>query len=163
MADGDPLIAKIIGYSATPLALLFYIAPAFLLKEAQQTQNLKKIPFLMLLMNFVSTIPWIIYGAGKESGPMGLANVAAEVFNSIWIIWFFLIFLRDKVALKIIFISSVFLSLLITAATAVFFMANSKIYKQSFIIDLFGYVAAIFNILMYASPGQKIVICLLYN
>lgn len=163
MAEGDPVVSQVFGYTATPLALLFYISPVFLLNEAHKTRNLSKVPFLMLFINYTCTFFWIIYGIGKESGPIGLCNVAAQLFNSLWIIWFLIILFNKNLLLQVIFISAVAVSILLTALLCLFISVNVTKYKYSSALDLFGYIAAVLSVLMYAGPGQKIVIILNNN
>ena len=96
-ATEDSTIATIFGISGSVVAITFFISPVFLFIEANKTKSLEKIPFLLLISNFLNSLLWIMYGFSKRQFSQYLCNLIATGFNLPWLIWYFIINYRQNI------------------------------------------------------------------
>ena len=162
MADTPPdsVIAQIFSWSGTTLSLFFFLSPIVLYLELSKTKNVEKIPGMMVIFTTLNTAFWLVYGFGGAGTPVWVCNGIGLIFNTTYVVWYLLYFFYENLTLKITSIGSSIL--VIGGFVAIGLVAyNDKEFADK-VKDVFGYIALVMNIIMYASPGQNIVSSIFY-
>lgn len=152
----DTLLAQIIGYTGSGLALVFFISPIKLFLDAHKTRDLKNIPLLMFIANVLNCMFWIFFGFGKNQGPQWICNLVGLLFNVVWLIWYSIIKLKNDLIGKFLIITFLIISFLLVSLFGYYISLQPQGW-QEILINTFGYIAAVMNVLMYIAPGQNIV------
>lgn len=147
-------IANVSSAFGTAFSLFFFFSPIVLFIEVCKTNNIKKVPYLMLLCNCICTFIWTVYGLAGGGLMVWVCNGIGLIFNLTYVCWFWLYFF-DKISLKVISIS-ISIAICVGAVTLGIFANHNKSLGDS-IMDPFGWAGMILNIFMYAAPGQKII------
>jgi len=107
--------------------------------------NYKDSPGVLLIMSFMNCILWADYGLVKNDFMVYFANGIGGTITLVWIT-IYLIFLGKK---------SIYLALGYNCGLIAVIVLIMIVF---FILDynITGYIAMIFNVLMYAAPGEKI-------
>ncbi len=107
--------------------------------------NYKDSPGVLLIMSFMNCILWADYGLVKNDFMVYFANGIGGTITLVWIT-IYLIFLGKK---------SIYLALGYNCGLIAGIVLIMIVF---FILDynITGYIAMIFNVLMYAAPGEKI-------
>lgn len=149
MSESD-IVGKIFGWAGTIIATYFYCAPVVPFYQVLTGKlEYKDSPGVLLIMSFMNCILWACYGLGKNDFMVYFANGLGGSITLIWIT-IYLIFLGKK---HIGFALGYILGLLIIIGFLMllfFYIVNPEH------TDITGYLAMIFNVLMYAAPGEKI-------
>ena len=143
----DDLGSTIFGWIGTALALYFYIAPVvpfYKLIKGQMTW--KESPGILLLCSFLNCILWSDYGLIRNQFSIYFANGIGGTITLIYIT-IFLIHLADRKILLSLFYNF----FLICCIVEIYFIFYYLVPYQTT-----GIIANIFNVLMYAAPGEKI-------
>jgi uncharacterized protein with PQ loop repeat len=138
----------VFGWIGNALALFFFFSPAIkmwaLIKEKIEYTS---ISYVMFIANVMNCILWAVYGIFKKKLEIWICNSIGGITNTIYLLIFFFFF-ADKMILKY----------------ALYFILNIGVLSGIFLVyynfageDFTGKSAMIFNIIMYAAPGQKIV------
>ena len=147
MSEETSLFGEIIGWVGTGIAIYFYIAPAVpFIKLVKESLKVNEVPGILLICSFMNCILWADYGLNKNTFQVYLANGIGGAITLIWIT-IYLIYLGKK-SLKIALFLIILLMVLVGGISYIFY----KIINE----EITGFVAMIFNILMYAAPGEKI-------
>ena len=151
MSEEDDLGSIIFGWIGTAIALVFYIVPIVpYWKLIKGELTLKESPGLLLICSFLNCILWSDYGLLTNKFSVYFANGLGGAITLIFIT-IFLIHLADR---KILF-SLIYIFFLIACVTEIYFFCY-------YILDpeITAIIANVFNVLMYAAPGEKIyIIC----
>ena len=151
MSEEDDLGSIVFGWIGTAIALIFYIVPIVpYLKLIKGELTLKRSPGLLLICSFLNCILWSDYGLLTNKFSVYFANGLGGAITLIFIT-IFLIHLADR---KILF-SLIYIFFLIACVTEIYFFCY-------YILDpeITAIIANVFNVLMYAAPGEKIyIIC----
>ena len=145
MSEPD-IVGKIFGWVGTVIATYFYIAPVVpFWKVLNHKLDYKDSPGVLLIMSFMNCILWADYGLVKNDFMVYFANGIGGTITLVFISVYLVFLAKESIPLSLGYIA-----LLI----AVIF----GIMIGFFLIDynITGYVAMIFNVLMYAAPGEKI-------
>lgn len=145
--EQNELIKQIFGWTGTGLATYFYLAPAVpFCKLVNEQLRVNEVPGILLICSFMNCILWADYGLLDNAFQVYFANGIGGGISLIWIT-IYLIFIGKK-TIKL----AIFLIILLMAAV------GGISYVFYFLIDkeITGFVAMIFNVLMYAAPGEKI-------
>ena len=146
MAD-NKLFGEIFGWVGTAIAIYFYLAPAVpFIKLVNDHLKVNEVPGVLLICSFMNCILWADYGLLDDTFQVYLANGIGGAITLIWIT-IFLIYI-GKQNLKIALLYIILLMICVGGISYVFYFLIDK--------DITGKVAMIFNILMYAAPGEKI-------
>ena len=147
MSEETSLFGEIIGWVGTGIAIYFYIAPAVpFIKLVKESLKVNEVPGILLICSFMNCILWADYGLQIDTFQVYLANGIGGAITLIWIT-IYLIYLGKK-SLKIALFLIILLMVLVGGISYIFY----KIINE----EITGFVAMIFNILMYAAPGEKI-------
>ena len=145
--SGNQLFGEIFGWVGTGIAIYFYLAPAVpFIKLVNDHLKVNEVPGVLLICSFMNCILWADYGLLDDTFQVYLANGIGGAITLIWIT-IFLIYI-GKQNLKIALLYIILLIICVGGISYVFYFIIDK--------DITGKVAMIFNILMYAAPGEKI-------
>ena len=145
--SGNQLFGEIFGWVGTGIAIYFYLAPAVpFIKLVNDHLKVNEVPGVLLICSFMNCILWADYGLLDDTFQVYLANGIGGAITLIWIT-IFLIYV-GKQNLKIALLYIILLMICVGGISYVFYFIIDK--------DITGKVAMIFNILMYAAPGEKI-------
>jgi len=151
MSEEDDLGSIVFGWIGTAIALVFYIVPIVpYWKLIKGELTLKESPGLLLICSFLNCILWSDYGLLTNKFSVYFANGLGGAITLIFIT-IFLIHLADR---KILF-SLIYILFLMACVTEIYFFCY-------YILDpeITAIIANVFNVLMYAAPGEKIyIIC----
>lgn len=146
MSDGD-LVGDIFGWVGTFIAIYFYIAPAVpFLKVLKGDLDVKDSPGILLICSFMNCILWTDYGLLYDKFLVYFANGIGGTITLIWISIYLIFLAKKDIKFAILFNLA-----LVGGVIGVLFLFFELIKRE-----ITGYVAMIFNILMYAAPGEKI-------
>ena len=145
--SNEGIVGEIFGWIGSVLAIIFYISPVVpfydLIKEKI---TYKETPGVLLIMSFFNCILWGVYGLRGDKIQVWLTNFLGAFITIIFIITY-LIYLSEQ---------KIFQSILYNLITFNFvieiFYVSYKLVDNEYV----GNTAMIFNILMYAAPGEKI-------
>jgi len=142
-------LKTVVGWIGNALALFFFFSPAVrmwqLIKEKIQHTE---ISYLSFMANIMNCILWFVYGLKLHKSEIWFCNGLGGISNLIYlfIFWFFF---SGKNGLKYSGL---------TGGTIVFLHCIFCLFYYVFESeDVAGKSAMVFNILMYAAPGQKLV------
>ena len=146
MSDKD-VIESIFGWLGSLLSIYFFIAPIHpFTKVFQNKIDYKDSPGILLLFTFMNCILWTVYGFLKDETQIYITNSLGGVITLIWIT-IYLIYLGKKYFV-FSFIINIFLLILIISISHIFYHIVGE--------DNTGLIAVMFNVLMFAAPGEKI-------
>ena len=146
MSDGD-LGSTIFGWTGTALATIFYIVPIIpYLKLIKGEATLKEVPNLLLFFSLTNCILWSDYGMINDQFSTyfanGLGGAICLIFVTIYLI---------HLAKRRIVFALIYNLLLIGVVTGIYFLCYHIVDSK-----VTGIIANVFNVLMYAGPGEKI-------
>jgi solute carrier family 50 protein (sugar transporter) len=147
MTDED-FVGDIFGWVGTGISLFFYIAPVVpFLKLIKGEITCKESPGILLICSFMNCILWGDYGLLLDRFLIYLANGIGGVITLIWIVIFIIHYVEKRFAMALLY--NLILTISIVGIALLFF----------FIVpyQVTGKIAMVFNVLMYASPGEKMI------
>ena len=144
----DELIKQIFGWTGAAIATYFFLAPVVLFHQlVNEQKDIKDIPGILLICSLMNCVLWLDYGLLDDSLQVYFANGLGGAITLIWIT-IFLIYL-GKQNCGYAFVLILLLMAFVGGVSYVFYFIISK--------KLTGLAAMVFNVLMYAAPGEKIV------
>ena len=146
MSEEEDLGATIFGWVGTVIATYFYIAPVVpYLKLIRGELKLNEVPGFLLICSFFNCILWtgyaLLYNQFNNYFANGLGGTITLIFITI-----FLVYLAEKK----ICLSLFYIVFLIACVTEIYFLCYFVLPP-----DVTGIIANVFNVLMYAAPGEK--------
>ena len=146
MSDKD-IVESIFGWLGSLLSIYFFIAPIHpFTKVFQNKIDYKDSPGILLIFTFMNCILWTVYGFLKNEAQIYITNSLGGIITLVWIT-IYLIYLGKKYFV-LSFIINIFLLILITSISHIFYHIFGE--------ENTGFIAMIFNVLMFAAPGEKI-------
>lgn len=146
MSEEDDLGSTIFGWVGTVLATYFYIAPIVpYIKLIKNEKTLKEVPGVLLICSFLNCIFWSDYGLLEDKFSVYFANGIGGTITLIYIT-IFLVYLAGKKILM----SCVYNLFLIACVVELYFVCYYLVPSK-----VTGIIANVFNVLMYAAPGEK--------
>ena len=146
MSD-NKLFGEIFGWVGTAIATYFYLAPAVpFIKLVNDHLKVNEVPGVLLICSFMNCILWADYGLLDDTFQVYLANGIGGAITLIWITIFLIYIGKQNIKIALLYI--ILLMICVGGISYVFYFLIDK--------DITGKVAMIFNILMYAAPGEKI-------
>ena len=145
--SGNQLFGEIFGWVGTGIAIYFYLAPAVpFIKLVNDHLKVNEVPGILLICSFMNCILWADYGLLDDTFQVYLANGIGGAITLIWITIFLIYIGKQNIKIALLYI--ILLMICVGGISYVFYFIIDK--------DITGKVAMIFNILMYAAPGEKI-------
>ena len=145
--SGNQLFGEIFGWVGTGIAIYFYLAPAVpFIKLVNDHLKVNEVPGVLLICSFMNCILWADYGLLDDTFQVYLANGIGGAITLIWITIFLIYIGKQNIKIALLYI--ILLMICVGGISYVFYFLIDK--------DITGKVAMIFNILMYAAPGEKI-------
>ena len=143
----DDLGSTIFGWVGNALALYFYIAPIVpFVKVIKGEMTWKQSPGVLLLCSFLNCILWSDYGLITNQFLLYLANGLGGTITLIYIT-IFLIHVADRKVLLSLFYNFFLICCIVEIYFVFYYLVPFKVT---------GIIANVFNVLMYAAPGEKI-------
>lgn len=147
-AEGSKIVGDIFGWSGSALALFFYIAPVVpVIKLVKKQLQVKDFPGVLLMCSFLNCILWCVYGWRQDKLQVWVANGAGGIITLIWIVIYLIFFAELRWIASIVYNFILF--------NFIFEIGFFCFYINKKHIEVIGYIAMAFNILMYAAPGEK--------
>ena len=149
---GEYLLGDIFGWIGLVISIFFYMAPvAPFINLIKGRITYKETPGILLFCSFLNCLLWAVYGIKLNKTQIFITNGVGGVITLVWIFIFIIYFAKKSVFKSIIFI---FLTLVIPAR--IFSLFYFVIDHEKNKAEITGYSAMLFNVLMYAAPGEKI-------
>ena len=144
--DDNDLIGNVFGIIGSFIALYFFFAPIVpILKLIRGESSVKDTPGILLICSFLNCILWAMYGLLKDRFLQYAPNGLGGSITLIWIT-IYLIYLAEK---KIHF------ALLYNFCLIACVMGLCLLFYFVIDAEITGKIVLIFNVLMYAAPGEK--------
>lgn len=144
------LVKDICGWIGSAIAMFFYISPVVpLIKVMKKEININEFPGILLLMSLMNCLLWCVYGIFIHEIPSWLCNGAGAATTLIWLIIYWIYFADCKWVPAL-----VYNVLMINVVAEIFYLCYAVAGEEYF--ETVGWIAMVFNILMYAAPGEKI-------
>lgn len=145
---------NILGLLGNIFAIILFVSPFILIIKLHKRQiDPEQFPFMIMMMNVLNCFVWLSYGVLIEDFFVVLANGIGYPINIIYLSLYFFYKSDRNFAKSLLFIVP---SVLISAG--LFYLLAYEIQNT----DLAEFSAMIFNIFMYAAPGQNIVFLIFY-
>ena len=146
--SNEDMVGNIFGWVGTGISTFFYIAPIVpFIKLIKGEITHKESPGILLICSFMNCILWGDYGLLLDRFLIYFANGIGGVITLIWIVIFIIHFVEKRFAMALLY--NLILIVAIVGIAMLFF----------FIVpyEVTGKIAMVFNVLMYASPGEKMI------
>ena len=148
MTDKNNLIQQIFGWTGTALATYFYLAPVVpFYKLIKEQIKINDIPGILLICSFMNCILWADYGLLDNALQVYFANGLGGAITLIWITTYLIYLGKQNVGYALLLI--LLLMIIVGGISYLFYFIIIK--------KITGLTAMVFNVLMYAAPGEKIV------
>ena len=148
MTDKKNLIQQIFGWTGTALATYFYLAPGVpFYKLIKEQIKINDIPGILLICSFMNCILWADYGLLDNALQVYFANGLGGAITLVWITTYLIYLGKQKVGYALLLV--LLLMIAIGGISYLFYFIISK--------KITGLTAMVFNTLMYAAPGEKII------
>ena len=142
------LLGDIFGWVGTAISTYFYLAPAVPFFQVLTSKlDYKDSPGVLLICSFMNCILWADYGLLNNTFLVYFANGIGGTITLVWIT-IFLVFLGKK---------NIGIALAYNIALIIGVIGIMLLFYFIIDVKITGYVAMVFNVLMYAAPGEKIV------
>ena len=144
----DEIIKDIFGWTGTGLAIYFFISPVVpFCKLINEQMKINEIPGILLFCSFMNCILWADYGLLDDSFQVYFTNGIGGVITLIWITIYLIYLAKQTIGYALFLV--ILLMIAIGGISFVFYFLLGK--------KITGWASMIFNVLMYAAPGEKIV------
>ena len=148
MLGNNKLVQQIFGWSGGALAIYFFIAPCVpFYKLVNEQIKVNEIPGFLLICSFMNCILWADYGLLDNAIQVYITNGLGSAITLIWITTYLIYLGKQNVCFALILI--ILLMIAVGGISFVFYFIISK--------KITGLTAMVFNVLMYAAPGEKII------
>lgn len=139
-----------VGILGNIFAMLLFIAPITLMIKLHKRQvDPLNVPYLIMLMNIMNCVLWLSYGIITSDIFLGVCNGVGFGFNIVYLCLYFIYRFRKDLKNALIY------DALAVISTTFILVLYAWVFKSQGVAQ---YSAMIFNIFMYAAPGQKLVI-----
>ena len=146
---------NIIGLLGNITAISLFISPIFMIISiCKREMKAKDIAYSLMLMSILNCLSWLSFGILEKDIFMILGNSIGYILNLIYFSIFLFFRFEEN---RPIFILLTFVLFVVTGFlwVGLSFLIKNKILSK--------YIAMTFNILLFASPGQKLVIIKFFN
>ena len=148
MLGNNQLVKQIFGWSGGALATYFFIAPCVpFYKLVNEQIKVNEIPGFLLICSFMNCILWADYGLLDNAIQVYFTNGLGGAITLVWITTYLIYLGKQNVCFALILI--ILLMIAVGGISFVFYFIISK--------KITGLTAMVFNVLMYAAPGEKII------
>ena len=147
--ESQPLGEAIFGWTGSGLAMFFYISPVVpIIKMMKKELEVKNVPGILLTCSFLNCILWGCYGWINSKLQVWVANYTGGAITLVWIVIYWVYFAECKLVPSIIY-NFILLNFIFEIGFFCFYFKKH--------VEVTGYIAMAFNILMYAAPGEKMI------
>ena len=138
-----------VGIIGNIFAMVLFIAPITLMIKLHKKQvDPLKVPYLVMLMNIMNCVLWLSYGIITSDIFLCVCNGVGFSFNIVYFCLYFIYRYRKDFKNALVYCS------LAVISTLFILILFAWVFKSQGVAQ---YSAMIFNIFMYAAPGQNLV------
>jgi solute carrier family 50 protein (sugar transporter) len=149
MSEEDDLVGEIFGWVGTAISICFFIAPIVpFSKLIKEEIEWKDIPGVLLICSLLNCVLWLNYGLLLNRFIVYFSNGVGGAITLIFITIYLIHVSNKKFGFAILY--TLILIAVLTGLDLLFF----KLVPY----DWTGKIVLVFNVLMYAAPGEKILI-----
>ena len=146
--SNEDMVGNIFGWVGTGISTFFYIAPIVpFIKLIKGEITYKESPGILLICSFMNCILWGDYGLLLDRFLIYFANGIGGVITLIWLVIFIIHYVEKRFAMALLY-NLILIIAIIGIAMLFFFIVP---------YEVTGKIAMVFNVLMYASPGEKMI------
>ena len=146
MSENDDLVGDIFAWVGTAISTFFYISPVIpYFKLLKGETDIKHVPGILLICSFMNCILWENYGLLLDRFLVYFPNGLGGVITLVWITIYLIHSAKRQFCFAFLY-TSILIAGIIGLSLLCFFVLKDKIC---------GKVAMVFNVLMYAAPGEK--------
>ena len=146
MSEEDDLLKNIFGWVGTAISTFFYIAPIVpFSKLIKGDMTVKEVPGILLICTFMNCILWANYGLLKDRFLQYFPNGLGGAITLIYITIFLIHLAGQRINFALLY--NFFLIIAIVGLSLLFYFVID--------VEITGKVVLIFNVLMFAAPGEK--------
>lgn len=145
------VVEQVCGWVGSAIAMFFYISPVVPFTKLMKGQvDLNTIPGVLLLCSLLNCLLWCEFGLQVNKLPVWICNAAGAATTVIWLVIYWTYFAQQKWIPAI-----VYNFLMLNVIGEIFYICYTFCGNEyNYVV---GYIAMVFNTLMYAAPGEKIV------
>ena len=145
--EGD-LVGKIFGWIGTAISTYFFIAPIVpFMKLIKKEITVKEAPGLLLICTLLNCILWGDYGLLYDRFLQYFPNGLGGVITLVWLTIFAIYLANKHIGFVLVYLFIMYV--IVADLTLIFYFYVDK--------EVTGKIVLVFNVLMYASPGEKMV------
>lgn len=145
------IIEQVCGWFGSALALFFFISPVIPIIQLMKREiTFDKIPGVLLLCSLLNCLLWGEFGLQLNKLPVIVSNGAGAAVTTVWLIIYWAYY-ADLHCFPTIVYNFLMLNVIGEVFYICYFYAGLE---YNYIVS---YVAMVFNTLMFAAPGEKIV------
>ena len=140
------IVGDIFGWVGSLISTYFFLSagiPIFQLIKGES--KLKEIPGILLICSFLNCILWAMYGLLKDRFLQYAPNGLGGSITLIWITIYLIYLAEQKIQLALLY-NLCLIACLVGLCFLFYFLVAA---------DITGKIVLIFNVLMYAAPGEK--------
>ena len=147
MPESD-LVGVVFGWIGTVITTFFFIAPVVpFLKLIKGEMSIKESPGILLICTFLNCILWGDYGLLFDRFLQYFPNGLGGSITLVWLTIYLIYFADKKLAYSLLYIFLLIVSV-VGLALLFYFVVP---------VNITGNIVVVFNVLMYASPGEKMI------
>jgi solute carrier family 50 protein (sugar transporter) len=139
-------ITDILGSLGNAFAIIFFIIPITVIIQLIRTKDTDRVPFLLFIFTILNCEFWVLYGAKSDQWPLILCNAVGIVTNSFFLTVYFR-YLKIELYKKALLICMLYIGF-VSSFTLLYLLVKGA--------QIFGIIAMIMNICMFASPLQNL-------
>lgn len=144
------MVGQVCGWVGSCISMFFFVSPIVqLLKLYKKEIKIKDIAGILLLCTLISCVLWAEYGIQSEKVQVWVCNSIGAGITIIWLIVYWIYFANCEIIRSI-----VYNVLFINVVGEIFYICYVFAGKEY--NEIVGKVAMVFNVLMFAAPGEKI-------
>ena len=147
MSENNDIVGTVFGWVGSSISLVFFIMPVIpFSKLIRGRLTYKEVPGILLICSFLNCILWTNYGLNNDNFIVYFANSIGGTITLIFITTFLIHFAERKI-LRSLLLNLALIGVVVGLSFLTYFVVSADVTVK---------IAMIFNILMYAAPGEKI-------
>jgi len=138
-----------VAWTGNALALFFFFSPAVKIYSLMKEKiSHSEFSYLALMANIMNCLLWFVYGFRRGVVEIWIVNMIGGLMSLLYLVIFWFYFC-NKNPFK--FLGSVFTTLAVLGGIFSLFLWGFDDFEVA------GYTAMVFNVIIFAAPGQKLV------
>ena len=148
MSGDSDLVGDIFGWIGTAISTFFYITPVVpFLKLIKGEMTIKEVPGVLLICTFMNCVLWGDYGLLYDRFLQYFPNGLGGAITLVWITIYLIQLAGRQIGFALLY-NAILIAAVVGIATLFYFVVP---------VEVTGKIVLVFNVLMYASPSEKMV------